>query len=170
MIQRKVCLVGDFAVGKTSLFNRFVTNRFSEAYLSTVGVRVQRKQIAVHGEPLALVLWDTEGGRDSRELRTSYTQGTAGAVVVCDLTRLATILHCEEYGAELRRAHPHLPIALAGNKSDLLPADHAHLAVARQVAKALGAPLTITSALNGEGIEALFQSLGEELLDARTIS
>lgn len=167
MLQRKVCLVGDFAVGKTSLFNRFVYNRFSEAYQSTIGVRVQRKIVNVYGNDLALVLWDTEGGQDSSSLKESYLSGAAGAVVVCDLTRASTILHCEEYTQVLRRRNPHICIALAGNKLDLLPPDHTHIAVAQRIAQLAGAPLTLSSASSGAGVEELFRMLGEELLGAK---
>lgn len=164
MLQRKVCLVGDFAVGKTSLFNRFVYNRFSETYQSTIGVRIQRKIVKVSDHELALILWDTEGGQDSKALKESYLKGAAGAVIVCDLTRTATILHCEEYIHLLRRENPALPLAIAGNKLDLVSPDHTHVAVARQVAQLFQAPLTLSSASLGVGVEQLFQSLGERLV------
>lgn len=168
MVQRKVCLVGNFAVGKTSLFNRFVYNRFSETYQSTIGVRVQRKIVKVRDHELALILWDTEGGQDSKTLKESYLKGAAGAVIVCDLTRTGTILHCEEYIHLLRRENPALPLAIAGNKLDLVSPDHAHIAVAHQVAQLFQAPLTLSSANLGVGVEQLFQSLGERLLHAQT--
>ncbi len=168
MVQNKVCLVGDFAVGKTSLFNRFLYNRFSETYQSTVGVRVQRKIVKVRDEELALILWDTEGGHDSKTLKESYLKGAAGAVIVCDLTRTGTILHCEEYIHLLRRENPTLPLTIAGNKLDLVSPDHAHVAVARQVAELVQVPLLLSSANLGIGVEQLFQSLGERLLHART--
>src|SRR5690242_619785 len=128
MIQRKVCLVGDFSVGKTSLFNRFVYNRFSESYLSTVGVRLQRKMITVADREVSLVLWDTEGGKDISALKPSYLGGATGAVIVCDLTRVSTVLHCEAYAQLIRTHNPQIKLAIAGNKRDLLANDHAHLA------------------------------------------
>lgn len=164
MIQRKVCLVGDFSVGKTSLFNRFVYNRFAESYLSTVGVRLQRKVVVVGGQELALIMWDTEGGKDVSALKPSYLSGAAGAVIVCDLTRIATILHCADYAALIRQHNPHTKLTMTGNKRDLLTDDHAHVAVARQVAQELGARLTLTSASTGVGVEALFQAFGEDLI------
>lgn len=170
MLQRKVCMVGDFAVGKTSLFNRFVYNRFSDSYQSTIGVRVQRKIVDVFSHELALVLWDTEGGQDSSSLKESYLNGAMGAIVVCDLTRASTILHCEEYAQVLRRQNPHICITLAANKFDLVLPEHTHVAVAQQVAQRVGAPLTLSSASSGEGVEKLFQVLGEELFGAKPIA
>ncbi len=163
MIQRKVCLVGDLAVGKTSLFNRFVYNRYSEAYQSTVGVRVQRKVVTVQATELALILWDTEGSQDSTSLRTSYLRGAAAAVIVCDLTRATTILHCAEYAQILRQVNSAIWIAIAGNKLDLISADHANALTALQTAATIGVPLTLSSASTGDGVEALFQQLGEGL-------
>ena len=170
MLQRKVCLVGDFAVGKSSLFNRFVYSRFSDTYLSTVGVRIQRKVIHVHADDLALILWDTEGGRERREIKESYITGAVGAIIACDLTRVGTILHCEEYAQLLRHGDQQMQIVLAGNKVDLVAPDHPHLAVIRRVAQLIGASLTLTSASSGDGVELLFQSLGETLFHARTVA
>lgn len=167
MLQRKVCLVGDFAVGKTSLFNRFVYNRFSETYQSTIGVRVQRKLVTVQGQDMALVLWDTEGGQDSSSVRESYLLGATGAVIVCDLHRTNTILHCEEYAELLRRSNAHILLAMVGNKMDLVPPDHANIAVAHRVAALIQAPLTLASASRGEGVVELFQGLGEGLYRVR---
>lgn len=164
MLQRKVCLIGDFAVGKTSLFNRFVYNRFSEGYLSTIGVMVQRKMVQIQGQDMALVLWDMQGGQDSSSIKESYLRGATGAVIVCDVTRLGTILHCEGYMNLLRRINPSIRAVVAGNKQDLIAADHAHLAVVRQITRQLQTSLTLTSARTGEGVEAMFHALGEVLL------
>ncbi len=168
MLQRKVCLIGDFAVGKSSLFNRFVYNRFAETYQSTIGVRVQRKVVTVQGREVALVLWDTEGGQDSSTMRESYLAGAAGAVIVCDLTRNNTILHCEAYASILRQHNANVLLTMAGNKLDLISLEHAHVAVAHQVARLIQVPLTLSSANSGAGVEALFQSLGEGLVGVRS--
>jgi small GTP-binding protein len=164
MPQRKVCLVGDFSVGKTSLFNRFVYNRFSESYLTTVGVLVQRKVVYLNGEDLTMILWDTEGGKDSSTINVSYISGAAGAIIVCDLTRVGTILHCQGYVESLRRINKNIHLTLAGNKHDLLEPDHKHLAVMRQIAKKEVLPMTLTSAMSGEGVDAMFDTLGAALL------
>jgi small GTP-binding protein len=165
MVQRKVCLVGDFAVGKTSLFHRFVYNRFSATYLTTVGVLIQRKVVDVGTKQVTMILWDMEGGKDSTSLKASSLAGAAGAVIVCDLTRVGSILHCQGYAETLRQMQPNIRLMLAGNKRDLIESDsHAHLAVVRQVAKKENLPMTLTSALSGQGIEEMFQAMGESLL------
>lgn len=169
MMQRKVCLVGDFAVGKTSLFNQFVYTRFSDQYLSTVGVRVQRKVVTIEQTDLALILWDTEGGREQATIAASALRGAAGMVVVCDLSRVMTILHTEQYITQLRATNPALPIVLAGNKLDLVGENHAHVAVARRISQAHAVPLFLTSAHHGQQVEQLFAGLAQELLHARVV-
>lgn len=157
MAQRKVCLVGDFAVGKTSLFNRFVFERFEPGYLSTLGVRIQRK--AMPSDDPALLVWDVEGGRDEQLLKPGYLTGAACIIAVCDLTRPATIDRCAAYVAELRALCPATPLLLAANKLDLVAADHPHIARAHAVAAALHVPLTLTSACDGDGVAALFEAV-----------
>ena len=165
MIQRKVCLVGDFAVGKTSLFSRFIYNKFSEDYLTTVGVRMQRKIVPTGSGAAALILWDIEGGKGGGTVRESYLDAATGAVVVCDLTRLSTIMNMKNYVELLLRVNPAMQIVLAGNKLDLLSPDHAHLILVRRVAAQLDQPLTLTSASTGVGVEDMFTTLGERLIE-----
>jgi GTPase SAR1 family protein len=94
-ISKKVCLLGDFAVGKTSLVRWFVYNRFEEKYLSTIGVHVSRKSLSVpHASgvvDLAILLWGIAGNNGFEKVRASYIRGSAGALLVCDLTRPETL-------------------------------------------------------------------------------
>ena len=93
-ISKKVCLLGDFAVGKTSLVRRFVLNIFEDRYLSTIGVKVSRKTVVTPGPgdliELTLMLWDLAGSEEFDQVRASYLRGASGAVLVCDLTRPET--------------------------------------------------------------------------------
>lgn len=161
MLQRKVCLVGDFAVGKTSLFNRVVFDRFEPGYRSTLGVRVQRK-LAAGPHEAPLIVWDTEGGRNEILLKPGYLTGAACTIVVCDLTRPATIDRCAAYAAQLRRLCPATPLLIAANKLDLVSADHPHVDHARRIAASLDLPLALTSACDGAGIAALFHVVAEQ--------
>ena len=83
-LSMKVCLLGDFAVGKTSLVSRFVHNAFSDKYLSTIGVKVSRKTVAVVGADevveLTIMLWDLAGNEEFNQMRASYLRGAAGAL------------------------------------------------------------------------------------------
>lgn len=93
-LSKKVCLLGDFAVGKTSLVRRFVHDYFDDQYLSTIGVKVSRKTINIaQGEQiveLTMMLWDLAGSEEFTHLRASYLRGAAGVLLVGDLTRPLT--------------------------------------------------------------------------------
>lgn len=177
MIQysKKICLLGDFGVGKTSLVRRFVYNRFDDKYISTLGVKVSRKTVAVP-EPegiveLTLLIWDIAGSDEFSRIRTSYLRGSAGALLVCDLSHPDTIDSLAAYSADLQSALPdaRLAIAVAANKCDLF--DDFDSAAARKamekskaMAAALNAPHFVTSALTGQRVEEMFRELGKLLV------
>ena len=119
MIQKKICMVGTFAVGKTSLVRQFVESVYSEKYHTTVGVKVDKKIMTVGENEVTLVLWDIEGATGSLELRQSYLRGAAGYLLVADGTRPDTITAAVQLQAEpVRRFWPVRP-----------PLDHIHLHV-----------------------------------------
>ena len=91
MIQKKICMVGAFAVGKTSLVQRFVRSIFSEKYKTTVGVKIDKKVMNVNSQDLTLILWDLHGEDEFQELQRSYLRGTSGYFLVVDGTRPVTL-------------------------------------------------------------------------------
>src|ERR1700733_11841325 len=91
MLQKKVCLLGPFGVGKTSLIRRYVQSIFSDAYLTTVGVKIDKKMLTVGTEAVTLVLWDIAGEDDVTSIRMSYVRGAAGYFLVADGTRAETL-------------------------------------------------------------------------------
>ncbi len=167
-LSKKVCLLGDFAVGKTSLVRRFVYSLFDDKYLSTIGVKVSRKAIVLPREPdlveLVLMLWDLAGSEEFDSVRTSYLRGAAGAILVCDLTRPATLDTLSVYAAELCRVNPQARLVVAANKGDLTAEHQLTEAQVAQQAAALSAPYFITSAKTGANVEAAFRLLGELLV------
>lgn len=165
----KVCLLGDFAVGKTSLVNRFVHNAFSDKYLSTIGVRVSRKTVVLPGddEPveLTMLLWDLAGSEEFDRMRASYLRGAAGALCVHDLSRPETLDSLSAYVQDLRRVNPAAQVVVVSNKSDLLGENNAEvLAEAQALAQDLTAPWHVTSAKTGEGVEEAFRHLGRLII------
>jgi hypothetical protein len=119
MIQKKICMLGGFAVGKTSLVRRFVANLFSEEYQSTIGVSVDKKTLSLDGQPVTLILWDLYGEDEYQRLRESYLRGASGYVLVLDGTRRATLdtaLALQEIAARVLGAVPFIAII---NKADL---------------------------------------------------
>lgn len=167
-ISKKVCLLGDFAVGKTSLVRRFVYDLFSDKYISTIGVKVSRKTVAVPRNDsvveLAMMLWDLGGSEEFRRVRASYLRGAAGAVLVCDLTRSETLDSLGTYVDDLLNANPDARVVLAANKCDLT--DQQRLTVARveAVAASLDSPYYVTSAKTGDEVEMLFRHLARLLM------
>ena len=119
MIQKKVCMVGVYGTGKTSLVQRFVHSMFSERYLSTVGVKIDRKPIQVDGADLTLVLWDLAGRDGHEDITTSYLRGSHAILYVADGTRRETCDQLPELQALVREAAGEVPEVLALNKSDL---------------------------------------------------
>ena len=165
---KKVCLLGDFSVGKTSLVRRFVYNLFDDKYISTIGVKVSRKTVVVPRTDdvveLTMMLWDLAGSEEFNQVRASYLRGTAGAVLVCDLTRPETLANLPTYTADLFRVSPDARLILAANKSDLT--DQQRLAPTQIEAAAadLNAPFYLTSAKMGDEVETLFRHLGRLLM------
>ena len=91
MIQKKVCMLGTFAVGKTSLVRRFIESIYSDKYHTTVGVKVDKKVMKAGETELTLVLWDIEGSESEHDLRKSYLRGAGGYILVADGTRNDTL-------------------------------------------------------------------------------
>lgn len=91
MIQKKLCMLGAFAVGKTSLVRRFVQSLFTDKYLTTVGVKIDKKQVVCADKEVALLLWDLYGEDEFQRVQTSYLRGASGLLLVADGTRSATV-------------------------------------------------------------------------------
>jgi len=167
-ISKKICLLGDFAVGKTSLVRRFVYDLFNDKYISTIGVKVSRKTVAVPRADevieLAMMLWDLGGSEEFNQLRASYLRGASGAILVCDLTRPDTLASFRTYAAELLSVNPHARLVLAANKCDLTDQQRLAPAEVEAVAAELDASYYLTSARTGEEVEALFRHLGRSLV------
>lgn len=168
-ISKKVCLLGEFAVGKTSLVRRAVYRRFDERYISTIGVQVTRKQLALEQPAgssieLALMLWDIAGGDGADTIRSSYLSGSAGAVLVGDMTRPHTFQRLPEYLGLFYGLNPHAQVVLAANKADLVDMRDRQVWDGEAVRQNLGVPVFFTSAKNGEQVEDLLAHLGQLLV------
>ncbi len=165
MLQKKICMLGSFSVGKTSLVRRFVSSIFSDTYLTTVGVKIDKKVLKTEkGEDLTLMLWDLYGEDEFQKMRMSYLRGAGGYLVVADGTRPATLDKALSLFEEVQKNLGAVPFVLALNKCDLtdqweIPADREGSLSAR------GWRLIHTSARTGEGVEELFQALAELMLD-----
>jgi small GTP-binding protein len=165
MIQKKICMVGLFATGKTSLVQRFVHSLFSERYLSTVGVKIDRKPVQVDGAELTLVLWDLAGRDGHEDITTSYLRGAHAVLYVADGTRRETCDQLPELQALVRDAAGDVPSVLALNKSDLK--DRWALATGDEQALSKAFDLVRTSAKTGDGVEEAFRRIGRATLTTK---
>lgn len=163
MIQKKVCMVGVFATGKTSLVRRFVHAKFSDKYLSTVGVKIDRKPVTVGDQAVNLLLWDLEGRDDTQDIQTSYLRGAAGVIYVVDGTRRETLTQVYDLRDVVQATTGPTPEILALNKADLaegwIVTQDDREALAR-----LPWGVFDTSAKTGDGVEDAFQRLAAALV------
>jgi small GTP-binding protein len=164
MIQKKVCLLGSFAVGKTSLVSRFVSSVFSEKYLSTVGVKVDKKVMAVGDRQLTLVLWDIYGQDRFQTVQPAYLQGASGYILVADGTRFETLEVARDLQKIAIGVAGDVPCVLALNKADLVSEWQIDEKALVRIANA-GWPVHRTSAKTGAGVEDVFSSLAQAMLE-----
>ena len=163
MLQKKICMLGSFAVGKTSLVRRFVESIYSDAYQTTVGVKVDKKNVKVAEKEVSLVLWDIYGEDDYQKMRWTYLRGASGFLLVADGTRRATLEKAVSLEQRAREEAGAIPFVLVINKSDLLRDWELDPALESQLAAQEWSILR-TSAKTGEGVEEAFALLTQKIL------
>lgn len=171
-ISKKMCMVGDFSVGKTSLIRRFVDRQFSDQYLSTVGVKISRKAVDLPNvKPeeivnLQLLIWDIEGHTKFKAIAPSYLQGASGVILVADLSRQETIERLIEHLNLFLSVNPKGEVIVALNKADLVSEkdrENLNKCVPKPVIeKAMG--IYQTSAKTGDYVDEIFQKLAYSMV------
>lgn len=158
----KVCLVGDFGVGKTSLVARFVRSTFSEKYLTTVGVKVDSKEVALPDrDPVKLVIWDIAGRGALDALAMHYLRGAAALLLVADGMRESSLSSALNLLMQSRTLLPDAVVAIAINKLDLV--ERWELAPSTLAQLRCSLPVFETSALTGDGVEAAFADIASRI-------
>lgn len=153
---RKICMLGDFGVGKTSLVARYIKQTFSEKYITTVGVKIDTKTIAE--PPTKLVVWDIAGKNALDGVKLSYLQGATGVILVADGTREATLRSALYLLMQARQeTRPELPAVLLVNKFDRFDDWEVTPIMLAELRKTL--PVLESSAMSGEGVEDGFMRL-----------
>ncbi len=163
MIQKKICMLGSFAVGKTSLVRRFVESIFSETYHTTVGVKIDKKIVHIDGAEINLVLWDLYGDDDFQKIRWSYFQGSSGYLLVADGTRRATIDKAIELEERARKEIGAVPFVFVVNKCDLVDDWEFDAEMDARLA-AKNWTVLRSSAKTGQGVDEAFSQLTRKIV------
>ena len=159
MIQKKICMLGSFAVGKTSLVRRYVESIYSDKYQTTVGVKVMKKVVkSSGGEEVTLVLWDIYGEDDFQKMRWSSLNGASGFLLVADGTRRATFDKALELEQKSREEVGALPFVFVVNKNDRVDDWEFDSSIADQIATK-GWTTLRSSAKTGENVDQAFSLL-----------
>ncbi|MDZ7266921.1 MAG: ADP-ribosylation factor-like protein [candidate division KSB1 bacterium] len=165
-LQKKICLLGTFGVGKTSLVRRFVENHFDDKYLSTIGVKVSRKHLVAASRELDLLVWDLANAEELGPLEKNYFRGAHGALVVHDLTRPESCARLAAYCERFLALAPRARLVFAGNKLDLLDTPPPSPQAYQAFTAGFSAPHFFTSAKTGAQVEQAFHALAEAILAA----
>ena len=163
-ISKKICLVGSFGVGKTSLIARFVHQTFSEKYLTTLGVKIDTKRVELTtGDVCKLVIWDIAGKEDYSSTDKQYLKGSSGCIYVVDGTRKATAEAVINLKQQVVEELGDIPSLCAVNKSDLEEEWELSDEIQVQLKKEMNY-LFKTSALSGKQVENAFTKIVELML------
>jgi len=167
----KVSIIGDYAVGKTSLVKRYMTDSFDEGYKATLGAAISTFKTTVNGSDISLQVWDLAGQTSFQRIRVQYLFGTDFAIVVFDLTRKDTLDCVREWVTDVKQGAPEVLLYLVGNKADLKEDRVIKPSAAettRRSLKMLG--YTETSAKDGTNVKELFQTISQLLLEHTLIT
>jgi len=161
MIQKKICTVGAYGAGKTSLVRRFVESMFDERYHTTVGVKIDKKVVKVSASTIMLMIWDIAGGDETEHTRLSHLRGANGYIIVVDGCRKWTLERARLLREKIREQFGELPHVLAVNKADLRDMwEVDDLGLVGCDAEST----FLTSAKTGDSVEGMFENLAIKML------
>ena len=164
MIEKKICMLGASGVGKTSLVSRFVSSIFSDKYLTTVGVKVDKKVVAVGDTQVTMLLWDIYGQDEFQTVKPAYLRGASGYLLVADGTRATTLDTARSLQKTAEGVVGRVPFVLVLNKIDLATEWQVDERALWKVADE-GWPIVKTSAKSGAGVEEAFSRLARGMVE-----
>jgi small GTP-binding protein len=175
-LKAKICLVGEAAVGKTSLIRRYVLDQFEDKYITTLGAKVSKKELEFDVPEsnmtvrTVMVIWDIMGEKTFRDLtKEAFFHGTKGVLAVCDLTRYNTLRELDDWIESVFGVVGEIPVIYAVNKVDLKDEVMVMYGESEldQSTRAFNAEYLYTSAKTGENVELAFEKLGERILKSQ---
>lgn len=166
-VTKKMCVIGDAAVGKTSLIRRFVIDKFDDKYITTIGTKTSKKTLTVRGEEadvyLTLMIWDVLGQKNFEKLHKSAYKGASGAFIVMDISRKDTLETFKSWISSLYKVTGEIPVVVLANKNDLKPAFGR--TEMEQVIGDYELPYFLASAKTGENVNEAFRKLGALMIE-----
>jgi len=173
-LKSKICLVGEKAVGKTSLIRRYVLDMFDDQYITTSGSRGSKTEARVFLPERDLLvdvdmqIWDIMGEKGFRELlKEAYFYGANGILAVADLTRRKTLDDLDDWIDGVEQIVGKVPVLIAVNKSDLVSSAQYGERDIEQVARAFDCPFLLTSAKSGSNVEEVFRRIGQLVTESQ---
>ncbi len=169
-LSRKICLLGNPAVGKTSLIRSFVYETFEDEYISTIGSKVSKKEVEFYEEDaskyfqVAMIIWDIAGQQTFKHVKQAYYRGAKGSLVVCDVTRVTTLQSLDDWIKSLYEVVGQVPIVILLNKTDLIDQIKFSLADVQDLANKYKAKTMLCSAKTGKNIERAFTELAKMMI------
>ncbi len=168
-IKRKILLLGDGAVGKTSLIRRFVVDKFSDDYITTIGTKVTKKDLRIESPgkvtDITFMIWDVLGQKGYKNIQESSFQGAKGALLVYDVTRPDTLRSAQEYWIpHLVQVTTPIPVVLVGNKVDLAKDRARARDDLEDASEELHVSGFLGSAKTGENVESSFVALAKAVI------
>jgi small GTP-binding protein len=163
MIKKKICMLGSYNVGKTSLVRRFVFSIFEDRYHSTIGVKIDKKEVEIEDQKIEFLLWDIAGEDERFSVPPSYLRGAAGYLLVIDGTRKGTFDQALDLQRRTEEAIGKIPFITVLNKSDLLDEWEIDQNILNELSDKNWMVIK-TSAKLGTGVEEVFYKLGEKII------
>lgn len=166
---KKICMLGDPGVGKTSLIRRFVYDEFEDEYLETIGTKITRKEVSLKKEGeealVVLMIWDIVGHKSPKAVPPSYYAGSEGVLVVLDVTRKETYEELDYWVDLLSAMTENIPIIFLGNKVDLKDQREVSDELMKKLASSKDRLYFYTSAKSGLNVEEAFKAMADMITD-----
>ncbi len=172
IVKLKLCLIGEGSVGKTSLIKRFVYETFDNAYISTIGTKITKKDMVLKDPAsdadvsVTILVWDIMGQKGFRELlQEAYFYGAQGLIAVCDISNKFSFDEVGDWVSSAFEVTGEIPIAFIANKFDLKDSSEFSIQDLEEYAKKFKDSFALpSSAKTGMNVEETFQKLGQEIL------
>jgi len=169
-IRKKICLLGEASVGKTSLIKRFVFEEFDDKYITTMGTKVSKKVVLLEipdqngtniKVEVTLAIWDVIGQHEYHSLVLKYFKDSDGGLVVADGSRFDTVQSMRNWIGSFNNTVGRVPLLLLINKSDLFDVDTFNKQNLDELNLEFGTKYFFTSAKNGDNVEQAFNTLAK---------